>query len=218
MILAHEKKKYKSLSQGRDGSGPVVSSEDGTAGDEEGRTGVFDGLDGLGIDAAIDFDDSRRIAGLFQERLGLADLIDGIGNELLAAEAGVDAHDEDHVQLPGQAGQSRYGGRRVEGDAAFHAGFVDLLQDPVEMGAGFLMNRDVLDASSGQAVDVGFRMFYHEMGIEGQLGAAAQSLDDGDAKGQVRHEMAVHQVEMDTICPLPFDILNVFSQAGEVRR
>jgi hypothetical protein len=76
MILAHEKKKYKSLSQGRDGSGPVVSSEDGTAGDEEGRTGVFDGLDGLGIDAAIDFDDSRRIAGLFQKRLGLADLIE----------------------------------------------------------------------------------------------------------------------------------------------
>lgn len=89
MILAHENKKYKSLSQGRDGSGPVVSSEDGTAGDEEGRTGVFDGLDGLGIDAAINFDDSRRIAGLFQERLGLADLIDGIGNELLAAEAGL---------------------------------------------------------------------------------------------------------------------------------
>lgn len=218
MILAHEKKKYKSLSQGGDGSGPVVSSEDGTAGDEEGRTGVFDGLDGLGIDAAIDFDDSRRIAGLFQERLGLADLIDGIGNELLAAEAGVDTHDEDHVQLPGQAGQSRYGGRRVEGDAAFHAGFVDLLQDPVEMGAGFLMDRDVLDAGSSQTVDVGFRMFYHEMGIEGQLGAAAQGLDDRDAKGQVRHEMAVHQVEMDTICPLPFDVLNVFSQAGEVRR
>lgn len=167
MILAHENKKYKSLSQGRDGSGPVVSSEDGTAGDEEGRTGVFDGLDGLGIDAAINFDDSRRIAGLFQERLGLADLIDGIGNELLAAEAGIDTHDEDHVQLPGQAGQSRYGGRRVEGDAAFHAGFVDLLQDPVEMGAGFLMDRDVLDAGSSQAVDVGFRMFYHEMGIEG---------------------------------------------------
>lgn len=213
-----KKKKYKSLSQGRDGSGPVVSSEDGTAGDEEGRTGVFDGLDGLGIDAAIDFDDSRRIAGLFQERLGLADLIDGIGNELLAAEAGVDTHDEDHVQLPGQAGQSRYGGRRVEGDAAFHAGFVDLLQDPVEMGAGFLMDRDVLDAGSSQTVDVGFRMFYHEMGIEGQLGAAAQGLDDRDAKGQVRHEMAVHQVEMDTICPLPFDVLNVFSQAGEVRR
>ena len=86
------------------------------------------------------------------------------------------------------------------------------------MGAGFLMDRDVLDAGSSQAVDVGFRMFYHEMGIEGQLGAAAQSLDDGDAKGQVRHEMAVHQVEMDTICPLPFDVLNVFSQAGEVRR
>jgi hypothetical protein len=95
---------------------------------------------------------------------------------------------------------------------------VDLLQDPVEMGAGFLMDRDVLDTGSSQAVDVGFRMFYHEMGIEGQLGAATQSLDDGDAKGQVRHEMAVHQVEMDTICPLPFDVLNVFSQAGEVRR
>ena len=53
---------------------------------------------------------------------------------------------------------------------------------------------------------------------EQERARSEQSLDDGDAKGQVRHEMAVHQVEMDTICPLPFDVLNVFSQAGEVRR
>jgi hypothetical protein len=218
MILAHEKKKYKSLSQGRDGSGPVVSSEDGTAGDEEGRTGVFDGLDGLGIDAAIDFDDSRRIASLFQEGFRLADLIDGIGDELLAAKARVDAHDENHVQLSGQAGQGRYGSRRIQGDAAFHAGFVDLLQDPVEMGAGFLMDRDVLDTGVSQAIDIGFRMFDHEVGIKRQFCAAAQGFDDGDAEGQVGYEMAVHQVEMDTIGSLLFNILNFFSQAGEVRR
>ena len=148
MILAHEKKKYKSLSQGRDSSSSVCSSKDSTTGDEEGRSRVFDGLDGLGIDAAVDFDDGCRIASLFQKGFGLADLIDSIGDELLTAEARVDAHNEDHVQLPGQARQRRYRRRRVEGNAAFHAGFMNLLQDPVEMGAGFLMNRNILDASS----------------------------------------------------------------------
>ena len=60
-------------------------------------------------------------------------------------------------------------------------------------------------------------MFYHEMGIDGQLGAATQNLDRV-SKVRFGTKWPIHQVEMDTICPLPFDVLNVFSQAGEVRR
>ena len=61
-------------------------------------------------------------------------------------------------------------------------------------------------------------MFDHEMGIERQFRAAAQGFDDRYAEGQVRYEMAVHQVEMDAVGPLPFNVLDFFGQAGKISR
>ena len=99
----------------------------------------------------------------------------------------------------------------IEGYAGLHPGFMDLLQNPVQVDTGFLMNRHILDAGIGQAVDIRFGIGHHQMGIEGKFRNRAQSLDDGHAEGEIGYKMAVHQIEMDTVGPLLFDVFNFFS-------
>lgn len=72
----------------------------------------------------------------------------------MTAKSRIDTHDEDEVQLSGNTGQGRYGRRRIEGHAGLHPGFMDLLQNAVQVDAGFLMNGHILDTGIGQVIDI----------------------------------------------------------------
>ena len=77
-----------------------------------------------------------------------------------------------------------------------------MLQRAVQVRTRFLMDCNVLHAGFCQAVYVYVGMFNHQMGVEGNGNVLPQGGDDRHAERQVRHEMAVHHVEMDAVCSL----------------
>ena len=66
--------------------------------------GFLDRLYCIGVDAAVYFYDGFRVADGIEQRPGFTDFIQRIRNEFLAAETGIDAHDEDHIELRRHAG------------------------------------------------------------------------------------------------------------------
>ena len=57
----------------------------------------------------------------------VSDLLTGVGDEFLAAEAWIDAHDKDRVDIMEDIGEEFDRGMGVEGYAGFHTEGMDLL-------------------------------------------------------------------------------------------
>src|SRR5690606_275281 len=72
----------------------------------------------------------------------------GGGDELLPAEAGVDAHQQDHVDLVHHVPEHIQRGRRIEYQPGFGAAIADQLQGSVDMVAGFRVEGDVTGPAS----------------------------------------------------------------------
>ena len=91
-------------------------------------------------DAAVDFD-AKVEADLVAQFGEVGDLVDGKGKELLAAEAGVDAHDEHmvHHRKDFDERLDRRGG--VDDDAGQHAVVGDELEGAVQVAADLLTGR-----------------------------------------------------------------------------
>ena len=92
----------------RSGSGGV---EDRRAGDEDPRAGGHDPGDVVLIDAAVDLD-RRRVAGRVEQRAHLADFGLAARDESLSAEARVDRHHQDEVDVAGDLLERRDRRRR----------------------------------------------------------------------------------------------------------
>ena len=61
-------------------------------------------------------------------------------------------------------------------------------------------------------------MFHHEVGVKGQLRMGSQAGDERHAKGQVGHEVAVHEIEVQAVGAAFFYILYFIGQAGKISR
>ena len=57
----------------------------------------------------------------------------------------------------------------------------------------------------------------HQMAVEGFRRRATDGADHRRPERDVGHEMAVHHVEMDPICPSRIDGGNLRAEAGEIR-
>ena len=65
--------------------------------------------------------------------------------------------------------------------------------------------------------DVELRAIHHEVNIQRKVGASSQRSDDVRAVRQVRHKMAVHDVDMNPISSTCFDDGNLVGKSCEVR-
>src|SRR6187401_507778 len=74
----------------------VAMAEDRLSGHDDARAGPNDVGNVAGVDATVDFDRRLR-AGRAEHLAHPAHLVQAVRNERLAAEAGVDRHDEDEV-------------------------------------------------------------------------------------------------------------------------
>ncbi len=86
------------------------------------------------------------------------------------------------------------------------------------MRPGFRMHRDVVAAGLGEGFEVGIARRNHQMGIEDLFGVRPHRLDHVGAIGNVGHEMAVHDVEMNPVSAGLVDRADLFSQFGKIRR
>ena len=61
------------------------------------------------------------------------------------------------------------------------------------------MDGKVISARFGKGFDQDFRATAHEMDVEGHFGQRAYGADDGRAEGDVRNEVAIHDVKVEPI-------------------
>ena len=166
-------------------------------------------------DAAVDFDaeiQAHRFAQLGQ----VGDLVEREGEELLAAETGVDAHDQDmvHHGKDFDQGLDRRGG--VDDDAGEHVVLDDVLEGAVQVAADLLVDGDHVGAGLGEGGDEGVGVLDHQVAVERELGDGADGLDHGRAEGDVGDEVAVHDVDVDDGAAAALGRGDFVGEVGEV--
>ena len=128
--------------------------EDSGAGDEGGGAGFEGGSDGLGLDAAVyrDVDAVVGVGGL-HHRECFADLGQGVGKEVLAAEPGFDGHHQYPPDPVGHRPECRDGGPGTDRHGGFGTGFEDDVDGLIHVGDSFEVNGDDIATSFGQRLD-----------------------------------------------------------------
>ena len=169
----------------------------------------------IGTDAAIHLDVDRASGG---HRPEVADLADRRLDEGLAAEAGIDRHDQHEVDQVDDIFDRAHRRAGIEHHAGLLAQRADRLQRPMQMRAGLGMDGDLVAAGLGEGFEIGIAWRDHQMGVEDLPGVRAHRLDDVGAVGNVGNEMSVHHVEMDPVGASCVDSANLFAEPGEIRR
>src|SRR5260370_22818682 len=167
------------------------------------------------VDATIDFDIAVEAA--FGNHLAQADDFgQRFGDELLAAEAGVDGHDKHHVDQGEYIFEQEDGRRRVERDRCHFARYSDLLDDAVQVRANLLVNDNHVGSGLREILDVSFGVGNHQMGFEREPGAAVHFLDDHWSHCNIGDEMAVHNIDLDALAAPCLGLAFLFAETGEV--
>src|SRR5712692_4127785 len=167
------------------------------------------------VNAAIDFDIAVQAA--FGNHLAQAgDFGQRFGDELLAAEAGVDGHDKHHVDQGEYIFEQEDGGRWVERDCCHFARYSDLLDDAVQVRANLLVDDNHAGSGLCEILDVSFGVGNHQVGFEREPGAAAHRLDDHWPHCNIGDEMAVHDIDLDALAAPCLGLVYLFAEAGEV--
>ena len=120
-------------------------------------------------------------------------------HEFLAAEARLHGHDHHDVEEGRVRLEGRQRGRRPQRKASGPARLADGPQRWHDRLLDLNVEGDRVAARIDEFVDVAARLRDHQVRVEGQARDAAERLDGSRAEGQVRHEVAVHDVEMDPV-------------------
>ena len=123
--------------------------------------------------------------------------------EALAAEAGIDAHDQDHVSVLDDVFEHRDRRRRVQRDAGPCAERADVRQQALRVEGRLEVKGDDVGAGLAEVFDVAFRLDDHQVGVERARRQLAQVADDLGSPGDVGDEAAVHDVEVQVIGARP---------------
>src|SRR5690606_14468624 len=124
------------------------------------------------IHAAVDFQADVAPAGIDQGSR-LAQLAEGRRNELLAAKTGVDAHQQDHVDLVHDVPERVQRSGRVEYQAGLRPAIADQLQGAVDMVAGFRVEGDVAGTGIEEVADHAVPRTHHQVHVDGGADAVA---------------------------------------------
>jgi hypothetical protein len=101
--------------------------------------------------------------------------------------------------------------RRIEHHARLPAEIVDLREDAVEMDRrGWLcLDKKVIGPRLGEGREVAIRLNDHQVYIERLPRGAPHRLDNHRSNPDVRHEAAVHDIDMDPIGSRRIDSANL---------
>src|SRR6185312_16483567 len=134
----------------------VARAKDGVAGDKRVRAGAEHVANRVAPDAAVHLE--RGTALFFVEQQSRApNLVDGIGDELLPAEPGVDRHDEQELELGHDLAYGRERRSGVERHARAAAQLANAGQLAVQVRRGFGVDRQAACAGRGEVVEIFFR-------------------------------------------------------------
>ena len=114
----------------------IGCAENGLAGDEDAGARGDDTWRGIQVDAAVDFDGRRGIAGTIERGANLSDLRFAPRNEALAAEARVHRHHQHEVDISGDLFECDDRRRWIEDDPGFDAECFDGMSEMSEPTSG----------------------------------------------------------------------------------
>ena len=89
------------------------------------------------------------------------------------------------------------------------------MKQAVQVRDRFHVHAEVIAPRIDVVLEAGFRVADHQMGVKGRTVAqsGAEAPNDGRAKGQVRHEVAVHDVQVE---PLEASVHRFSARIGQV--
>ena len=194
--------------------GAVGGLEEGGAGHEGvGAGGAAFGA-GLGVDSAVDFE-AELEAGLAAPGVELGDLGQHVAAEGLSAEAGLHGHDEKEIDL-GEEGLGEFGRRAgVEHEAGLATELADAGEQCAVIDGGLEVEADEVGAGFGEGLHEVLGVVQHEVDVEKEAGHLAAELGDHlRAEGEVGHEVAVHDVQVQPRRAGGRDLRGALGQAG----
>ena len=141
-----------------------------------------------------------------------------MADEALGCKAGVDGHEQHHVNVPEDVLEECDGRMGVEGHTDAHAGVTDGVDGAVEVGAGLVVDGHHVGAGVGHLTDEFLRFDDHQVHVRGLVADAAEGVHDREAEGDVGDEDAVHDVDMQPVGLTAIDHLHVAAEVHKVGR
>jgi hypothetical protein len=204
--------------QRRDRRGVVGRGEHRRAGHQHVRAGGGDRADVVELDPAVDLDVDRGAAGVVEHAPQRGDLVEHRRDERLAAEAGVDAHQQHHVDVGQHPAQRLERRRRVEHRDGPLAELADRPERAVQVGAGLDVDADAVGPGLGVVGDPAIGLLDHQVDDERAGRDLAQRRDHHRADRQVGHEVPVHHVDVDVVGAADVAGADLVAEAREVGR
>lgn len=177
--------------------------------------GIYALGDRFGVDAAIHLDSEAKVFPLSPLCGGL-NFGENFREECLPAESGMHGHDEEQVDGFEVGKDGFYGGWRIDGESGFEAGVSDLPKQRLDSWFQFRVNGNGVGAGFFERLDQDFRAFAHEVNVQKQRSQAAKCFDDARSKAEVRHKVAVHDVEVKPICAGAINAPKFSIEAGKI--
>lgn len=198
-----------------DGLSRILAAEHRITSHEDVGACILEHATGFEVYAAIAFDEGTEIT---LDELGThtTHLVEHGRDELLSAEAGIDGHDEDEVEVAEHFVEHDIGCAWVDGDAGFHAGFVYHLDAAMQVVACFLMHGHVLGAIGGDLLDPKFGMDDHHVDVHGLANDGLKGGHHWEAEADVGDEGTVHHVEMKHVGFTLVEHFDFALQMGEI--
>ncbi len=121
------------------------------------------------------------------------------GDEFLSAESGFDAHDQQGVEVAEDLQVRLERGARLDRQPGLRTGGPDVAGDPDRILGGLRVEGDVVGAGLGVRRRPTLRVLDHQMAVERDVGRLQQALHDRQTQGQVRHEVVVHDIDVQPV-------------------
>src|SRR5437870_9193267 len=153
-----------------------------------------------------------------QERPDAPDLWNGAGDEVLPPETGIDGHHEDEVELREDLVQHHGGGRGIECEPHPPVELRDRLERAVEVARALHVHGEPVRSRVGEGLEIATGLRDHEMRLERKAGRPTKRADDDRADRDVRHEVPVHDVDVNPVRTRRLSLGDLLTEAREVSR
>ena len=134
----------------------------------------------------------------------------------MAAEARIDRHHQDEIDQVDDRLDGLDRRARIERHAGLLAERADRLQRAVDVRARLDVHGDDVGAGLGEGLEIGIAGRDHQVHVEHLPGVRAQRLHHVRADGDIRHEVAVHDVDVDPVGAGGIDRAHLLAELGEV--
>ena len=171
-------------------------AEKGGAGNQHIGPGIQQGGRVFRAGAPVHLDQRARDSGFGQQGAGRADFFIRLRNEGLAGKTGIDAHQQQEIQVrrePAGCGKIRAG---VQGQPCLEAQLADFGQGALGMAVGLGVDDQQVGSDFLEVAQITGRFLNHQVHVKKKPAVRPQGLDQRGTESDVGHKGPVHHIQM----------------------